>query len=37
MDNVIGKEDANVLKSLVTLLLKEKPSDPVAFIYSYIS
>jgi len=35
--SVIAEEDTLMLKSLVTNLLREKPRDPVPFIYNFFS
>lgn len=35
--NVITPKDTLVLKQLVTNLLREKPTDPVPFIYNFLS
>ncbi len=35
--SIINQQDANVLKKLVTSLLREKPNDPVPFIYSFLA
>ena len=35
--NVVTENDTLMLKSLVTNLLREKPTDPVPFIYNFLS
>ena len=34
--NIISNQDTTVLKLLVTSLLRDKPSDPVPYIYNYL-
>lgn len=36
-NTVITNKDTLVLKQLVTNLLREKPTDPVPFIYNFLS
>ena len=34
---VITQQDTTILKQMVTSLLREKPSDPVPFIYNFLA